>query len=175
MSKSSSKRLRVEKRKHRLLVGLRQVRSAILEAARAVRPQDEQVPFLGEWCIGDLLAHLVGWDVTNLQAAQEILDGHIPSFYSQHDKDWASYNRLLVARYKEDTHRQMIDAVGASFEGLLEYLHRLPAAEMFKDRGLRVGGYKVVIGRLIEVERKDEQEHLEQIRAFISSRLRDPD
>lgn len=146
-----------------------QVRTAILAMARQFNPNEVSRVFLGSWTILDLLAHLRGWDFTNLQAAQDILNGKLPDFYGQFDKDWASYNAKLITLYKEDTLEAMLAAVAESHASLIQYLFALSPEELFTDQGVRHGNYKVIISRLIEAEKRDERKHLEQIENFIRS------
>ena len=153
-----------------LLDEFSQVRAAILATARQLNPNEVARVFLGSWTILDLLAHLRGWDFTNLQAAQDILRGKLPDFYGQFDKGWASYNARLIALYKEDTLEAMLIAVAESHTRLIQYLLALSPEELLTDQGVRHGSYKVIISRLIEAEKRDERKHLEQIENFIRSR-----
>jgi len=166
----SAKRQSVEEKKIVLLDGLRQVRSEILAAAEQFRPGEEMVPFIGVWSLFDLLAHLAGWDVTNRQAAQEILAGKVPSFYAHHSKDWAVYNALLVDEYRKDTLAEMLSVVEQTQQELISYLEALPAKDLFADHGVRLGSYRVIISRLLEAERKDETRHLQQMVGFLDQR-----
>jgi len=70
-----------EEKKARLLNSLLNVRGRILAKASKLSSDDEDEVFLGTWSIKDLLAHLAGWDVTNLEAARDILKGELPGFY----------------------------------------------------------------------------------------------
>jgi hypothetical protein len=161
------KRISYEKKKKKLLDELRKVRREILLAARRVPHEARDIVFVGDWSILDMLAHLVGWDFANKQAAQEILDDRVPSFYSRQDKGWVSFNAELVSKHKQDSIEKMIASTEASHEELLHYLESLQYEELFRDQGVRKGTYKVIISRLMEVEKKDEIKHLEQIKQFL--------
>ena len=52
--------------------------------------------YVGKWSSREMLAHLVGWDETNIRAANEIMTERLPSFYEHMNKDWAKYNAKLV-------------------------------------------------------------------------------
>ncbi|NIM95894.1 MAG: ClbS/DfsB family four-helix bundle protein [Anaerolineales bacterium] len=169
MGKGKKSGHRLDKKKSVLLSGLVEVRASILDEARRIKPEDEERAFIGEWSINDLLAHIAGWDKTNLAAAREILQGEVPSFYAHYDKGWASYNAELVKTYKRGSLEAMIELVESTHRELVEYLEDLSPEDLFEDRGIRASGYKVTIGRLLDVERTDEEEHLAQIRSFISS------
>jgi hypothetical protein len=155
-----------EKAKSELLQGLIDVRSRILEAASDLPLGKQNEAFLGFWTIKDLLAHLIGWDDTNLEAAKSILAGALPAFYSSHDRDWASYNAQLVAKYKKDDLRELIDSTRISHRQLIAFLESIPASDFFEDKGVRARRYKVTIGRLMHVEMQDEGKHLAQIEAL---------
>ena len=129
----------------------------------------EDVHFVGFWAIRDLLAHLSGWDITNLEAAKEILEGKVPGFYASYDRDWASYNAKLVEKYKRGDLPTQLALISDTNRELLQFLETVPAEEMFRDQGIRHKGYKVILSRLLEVERQDEEEHLEQVQQFLES------
>lgn len=62
-------------RKQEIIAGLIVARQHILDAI-ADLPSDKQAEvFLGTWSIKDLLAHLVGWDFTNIEAVTDIRAG----------------------------------------------------------------------------------------------------
>jgi cytochrome P450 len=136
--------------------------------------KEEIIPFIGVWSLLDLLAHLAGWDVANLLAAQEVPEGKIPSFYAHYSKDWAEYNALLVSRYSKETLAEMLATVEDTHRQLLDHLERASAKTLFADHGVRVGSYRVIISRLLEAERKDEIRHLRQVVEFLDERRAQP-
>ena len=160
----------LDKKKTALLAGLRQVRSDIYSAALQSHPGEENIPFVGVWSLLDLLAHLAGWDITNRQAAQEILAGNLPTFYRYLGKDWADYNASLVSKYRVNSLTEMLAVMAKTHQALLADLETLPAQALFADHGVRRGSYRVIIGRLLEAERNDEVRHLQQIVEFINER-----
>ena len=166
----STNKTTVDEKKAALLAGLRQVRAEILAASRQLHPGEETITFLGTWALLDLLAHLAGWDDANRLAAQEVLAGKIPSFYNHHSKDWTDFNALLVGEYRLNNLPDMLDVVERTHRGLMDYLEKLPAKELFADHGVRVRGYRVIISRLLEAECKDETVHLGQIIGFLNTR-----
>jgi hypothetical protein len=169
MARKESKRLSAEEKKGNLLSDLVDVRERILKEASLFSPEMMEVCFVGTWAIRDLLAHLSGWDVTNLEAAKKILKGELPGFYAYHDPDWASYNALLVAKYKRDAFQVLLSLVEETHRELIHFLEEIPASEFFEDRGIRFKGYKVILSRLLDVEKQDEEIHLQQIKEFIES------
>jgi hypothetical protein len=169
MAKQIRKKRNAEEKKEQLLSDLIDVRRRIMLEASALPSQTADEIFLGSWSVKDLIAHLAGWDVTNLEAAKEILKGELPSFYAYHDRDWAYYNALLVAKYKRDDYQDLLFLVEQTHRQLIHFLEEIPASEFFEDRGIRFKGYKVILSRLLDVEKKDEEIHLQQIEEFVES------
>lgn len=156
-----------EEKKATLISNLNDTRSSILEAAASIPADRVDEAFVGSWGILELLAHLRGWDLTNIQAAKDILSGKVPDFYAESDKDWATYNAKLVSQHRQTDLRSMIDSVESSRSELVAVLNQLDANDIFGDHGVQQGRYKVTIARLIEADIKDGVEHLEQIRRFL--------
>lgn len=158
-----------EERKRRLLAELGEVRKRILDAASSLPRTARRVPYLGSWGVRELLAHLEGWDHTNARAAEELLHGRLPGFYRHADRDWRSYNSALVVRYGGKDYRSLVTSVRRSHRELLIQLREVTAEELWEDRGVRFRGWRVTIGRLMEAELKDEEEHLRQLVEFRGS------
>jgi hypothetical protein len=155
-----------EDKKQQVIAGLVDARSKILASVAALPPAQQDVVFLGEWSVKDLLAHLIGWDFANLEATKEVLAGKLPSFYAHHDHDWRTYNARLVAEHKREDFAALLEAVEDSHRQLEEYLRTVPAEEFGKDRGLRFRGWRVTITALLKAETSDERKHHEQIEEF---------
>jgi len=153
-------------RKDALIANLAEARKNILNAASALPAKQRDEIFLGSWSVKDLLAHLIGWDYTNIQAVKAILANKVPVFFSHYDKDWRTYNARLVTRYKLNNFRQLVRAVEKSHRDLITLLQSVPAKEFSKDRGLRSDGEKVTITRILQVELDDERVHHQQIVKF---------
>jgi hypothetical protein len=148
--------------KDRLITGLVVARRRVLDAACSLPPKQQGEVFLGTWSAKDLLAHLVGWDLSNRQAVQEILAGQKPGFWQHYDRDWQSYNARLIAQHKVDSFDRLVALAGDSHRSLIEYLGTVPAEEMLKRRS---------IATLLLAESRDENEHSEQLHAFHRARL----
>jgi hypothetical protein len=169
MSTDETTRPTPEEKKKDLIAGLEDVRDRIFREASAMPPQRRDVVFLGSWSIRDLLAHLAGWDATNLQAAKEILKGKLPKFLTYYDEDWATYNGQLITKYGRKKFSRLVALIEKTQQELIEYLKRVPPEEFDKDRDLRYEGYKVTLAWLLKAELRDEEEHLAQVLKFISS------
>ncbi len=158
-----------EEKKRTLLVGFVEGRRNLFSLAEQIHIRLQDQVFLGTWSIRDMLAHLIGWDYSNLEAIQAILSSRLPAFYGFIDKDWRSYNARLVDMYKKGDVPDLIQAGRVSMKVLVERLAELPANDIYKDHGVRYRGYKVTIARLVEAETKDEVVHLEQIQGFLAT------
>jgi hypothetical protein len=155
--------------RHDLLTHLITTRAAILHTTSQISPTAQNTIFLGVWTIKDLLAHLAGWDFTNLGAAMDIQSGKLPEFYARYDKNWKTYNAELVEKYKRDDFEELLALVRDSHSKSIEYLESVPAEAFEQDFGVRSGrGARVTIARLLQAELEDEQEHLRQIQDFMA-------
>jgi len=161
-----------EEKKTQLVADFIAARRTLLDAVAALPPTAQDEVFLGVWSVKDLLAHLVGWDVSNLAAAQAVLAGELPAFYAHRDRDWQTYNARLVAEYRRDDFGALVASVADSHRQLVEFLETVPAQALFQDRGVRFRGYKVTVARLIEADVKDGKVHHAQIEEFIDRRDR---
>ena len=157
-------------RKERVLRELVEARTAIEHAALGLTGSKEHEVFLGQWSCLDIVAHLIGWDHTNIAATSELLDGRLPSFYADHDADWRSYNARLVKRYRGPDLQLLLRKAEASHHELLALLDSLPSTEIIRDRGLKFRGWRVTIERLMLAEAKDEREHARQLAEFAGRR-----
>jgi hypothetical protein len=153
-------------RKDQTLSALAEARQNIFDAVSNISDQNQDLIFLGIWSVRDLLAHLVGWDYTNINAIKSMMKGEIPAFYKYRDGDWQTYNARLVKRYKRGSLQELLATAKNSHEQLLLVLQTIPPEIFNKDFGVRFHGYKVTIQRLLEAETKDEQIHYQQIIDF---------
>jgi len=158
-----------DERKTELIAGLQDVRERILALASTLSESNQEAVYLGIWSSKELLAHLAGWDETNLSAAREVLTGQIPSFYEHHNKDWSAYNARLVSKYGRDSFAELVALVRETHGRLIAFIRDLPASELWNDSGIRARGWKVTIGRLLEAERKDEEAHYGQLKRFVET------
>jgi len=164
-----TKSTKSETLKRELISNLTETRAAILHEASQLFPTAQDTIFLGVWSVKDLIAHLAGWDFTNLAAVRDVQAGKLPEFYTRYDKDWKTYNAELVAKYKRDDFEELLALVRDSHRQLIAYLETIPAEAFDKDFGVRSGrGTRVTVARLLEAEWKDEQMHLEQVRVFLA-------
>jgi hypothetical protein len=158
--------IQAQTRKDQIISGLIDTRNRILDAASELSPVEQDKVFLGIWSVKDLLAHLVGWDYANLEAAEKVLEGELPGFYAYEDRDWTTYNARLVAEHRREDFEELLASVKESHRKLINFLQTIPAEEFERDRNVRFRRYKVTISRLLQAEMKDEERHYQQIKAF---------
>ena len=162
---------KAQAKKEQLLAELRETRSSILKEAAVLSAKKQDMIFLGVWSVKDLLAHLAGWDYTNLDAIKAVLAGELPSFYEYHSRDWQTYNATLVEKYKRNSFKKLLVLVENSQQELIGFLQSVVPESYGKDFGVRFHGYKVTIQRLLEAEIKDEQVHCQQIKDFFNGKV----
>jgi hypothetical protein len=153
-------------RKDKTLSALTEARQKLLNAVSKISDEDQDVIFLGVWSIRDLLAHLIGWDHTNIDAIKSVMQNQVPAFYQYRDRDWQTYNAMLVKKYKRGSIRKLLTTTNNSHDKLIRFLRTIPPEVFNKDFGVRFRGYKVTIQRLVEADTKDVQIHYGQITAF---------
>ena len=149
---------------------LKEVRAAIVGAAAGLPPSLRRRPLCGRWDIRDVLAHLIGWDYTNVQAIGELRSGRVPSFYDHYDPGWASFNASLVEQYRIEDWEMLLEALHASQRAVFDVLDAVPEPELNHDYGVRRRGKRVTIAGILGAAVRDEREHLAQIRALVPSR-----
>ena len=157
---------KAQTKKDTIISDLIETRRRILDTASSLSPNEQDESFLGVWSVRDLVAHLAGWDITNLEAARAILAGQLPSFYSHYDRDWRTYNARLVAEHRRDNFADLLSSVEDSHRRLIDYLKTIPAEEFDKDREVRFKRYRVTIARLLQAEIDDEKTHHAQVEEF---------
>lgn len=159
-------RVAADEKKQQLLGEVKAAREEIVWLAATWPPHRQDAVFLGNWSVKDLLAHLIGWDFANLQAMQDILADQLPQFYAHHDRDWRTFNALLIGDHKRGGVPDLIQGAGQSHRALLSFLANIPADEFDRDGGIRFKGWKVTIARLLQAEVSDERTHAAQLKAF---------
>lgn len=166
MQAGEKRKRKEDDQKQALILGLRDVRERILSLASALPTAKRDQVFLDSWSCRELLAHLAGWDETNLLAASEVLSGSLPGFYAYRDKDWGSFNAMLVEKYRRDDFDDLLRLVRETHGRLLAHLQEVPAQAMWQDYGIRAKGWIVTVGKLLEAERRDEEVHFLQLKEF---------
>ncbi|MCK6540260.1 MAG: ClbS/DfsB family four-helix bundle protein [Anaerolineales bacterium] len=159
---------KAQAKKEWIIGEMQRVRSELLTEVAGLSRRERDTVFLGIWSVRDLLAHLAGWDFANLDAAKSIIAGRLPSFYEHHDRDWQTYNAMLVRKYRRNTFREIRAILKGSQQKLVDHLQTIPPEDFNRDFGVRFRGYKVTIERLLEADVKDVRIHRQQIVDFFS-------
>jgi hypothetical protein len=158
----------VNDHKEDILNELTAARQSILCEINKLSPAQVDEPCIGTWSVKDLIAHLVGWDFTNLQAVQEILAGKRPSFLQHYDRDWQTYNASLVAQYRRESIQEAMTEVEASHAELVGYLLSLPAGDLMDGKSPKELGRPVTIRNLLRSEAGDERKHAADLQAYFN-------
>jgi len=158
-------------RKEEITEGLGQARQRILEIAAGLPLGIQNDVFLGSWHIKDLLAHLIGWDYTNISAVTDILTGMAPRVFEHWDPDWASYNAVLVEKHGEEDMTKLLQVIQRSHQELIEFVSQIPAEDIGKDFGIRSpDGTNINPEWWLQYEIDDEGRHLQQIKDWLQGR-----
>lgn len=156
-------------RKQAIIAGLIAARQHIVDAVADLPSDKQDDVFLGTWSIKDVLAHLVGWDVTNIEAITDIRAGQPPRVFQQWDPEWAQYNAELVRKYKRDHFIELLDALQTSHAALIAFVRTVPDDDFEKDYGIRSpGGRIITVAWFLQFEIEDEGRHYQQIQAWLN-------
>ena len=145
------------------------MREALLREADAVPAERRTTPFVGQWNLIDVLAHLVGWDYTNINAIEELKAGTMPAFYRHYDPGWASYNRQLIDRYGSGDWQALRASIEQSQAAVVAMLRLLTPEELAREVSEPGRGRPVSLGGILHAAISDERQHLMQISAFLGS------
>lgn len=152
--------------KQMIIDDLAAARNTLLAAVRDLPPDSRDATCIGIWTIKELVAHLIGWDFTNLQAVKEILAGQRPSFFQHYDTDWRSYNARLVETYRIEPLEALLESAVASHQQLVAFLQGLPPAVILEGKSPKEQGRVITIRRLLNAEAQDERKHCAQVQAY---------
>jgi hypothetical protein len=156
-------------RKEEIINGLVEARKRIIETASKLPSEAQNQVFLGTWNIKDLLAHLIGWDYTNIEAVTDIRSAISPRAFEYWDPDWKKYNATLVETHKNEKMAKLLLAIQISHQTLIDFLAEIPAEDIEKDFGIRSpDGTHITAEWWLQYEIDDEGRHLKQIQDWIA-------
>ena len=161
---------KAQAKKEQTISEMQRVRAELLTEVAALSRKERDTIFLGIWSVRDMLAHLAGWDYANLAAAKNILAGKLPAFYEHKDRDWQTFNAMLVKKYKSNNFRELRATVKRSQKKLVDFVQALPPEDFNRDFGVRYRGYKVTVQRLLEADIKDVRTHHQQVVDFFGKK-----
>jgi hypothetical protein len=125
-----------------LVEDLVSARSAVLEAVDLLPASYMDEIFLGSWSVKDLLAHLVGWDVTNLQAVQGMLSALLAEVDDSHRQLVAflrglGAEELVNGKARNERGNTVTIRTLLRAEASDELKHARQVSEFFAQRSLR--------------------------------------
>jgi hypothetical protein len=142
-------------------------RRLLLDAIRDVPPELRRKPFVGKWSLHEVVAHLIGWDKTNVSTVDSILAGRLPAFYERFEPNWESLNDDLVAENLNDDWDALMTTLEASQAAALAKMRSVPPDELTKP-GPLWRKRQVTIAGVIRAATRDEHEHLGQVRGLLA-------
>jgi hypothetical protein len=152
----------------RLLAEFNRVRANLIEAASAVPPGLRNEPLVGAWDVGDVVAHTVGWDYTNIDALPDFAAGRLPAFFARYDADWAAINAGLVATYRLEDWEALLASVVESGQAFTAAMRSLRDVDL--DNVALWGKRRITLRGMMRSVSRDESAHVAQIRALITKR-----
>jgi uncharacterized damage-inducible protein DinB len=150
-----------------LIDAFEEQRRLLLDSIRAVPPEMRKEPFVGKWSLHEVVAHLIGWDRTNVSTVDSILAGQLPAFYERFEPNWESFNDDLVAQNDNEDWDELMTALEASQAAALARLRALPPEALTRP-GPVWRTRQVTIAGVIRSATRDEHEHLGQVRGLLA-------
>ncbi len=118
---------------------VRRLRASVATFTAYIRALPDEV-FLrrfGEWAPRDVVAHLIGWNHSTLQAIDQIQRGEMPPYISDIPNDFANVNAASVRGYPSTDKAELLAELERSAEELLAALARLAPDAWMRDFGAR--------------------------------------
>jgi hypothetical protein len=123
------------------------------------------------WAPRDVVAHLIGWNRTLLQASRSILVGQTPAYYSDAPNDYRTINAGLVERYPSRSKDELLGELDGSMKDLDAYLVDLPASELSSDhRVTHYTGQPATVGKVIRSLASEYENHKRQTTDWLMAR-----
>jgi hypothetical protein len=98
--------------RRRILVELERERNQLLRNIETCRIRDIDRPFIGEWSLKDIVAHVASWEAEVVTAFRELAEGKRPALFDFDTSRRDSWNQDHVERMRE-----------VNFFGVMERLH----------------------------------------------------
>ena len=141
--------------------------AARAELLTAIAGLDEatmaSLPVVGMWTIKEVLAHLAGWAVWDLETIRQIQSGGQPDFAAL--QDVKSFNDRNVAERRGWTVAEILDELDTARTALEELLMAMPEEDIFQVGKYR-GPHCENLANWLRVAREHEAEHAVQFRAW---------
>jgi hypothetical protein len=158
-------------RKGEIIAGLIEIRKQIVDTVSGLSAEQQDEVFVGSWSCKDLLAHLAGWDYTNIDAVKDVRAGKTPRVFEHWEPNWVSYNAELIRKYKRDDFTELLAVIKESHQALIEYIRKIPSIDIERDFGIRSpDGTNITAEWFLQFEIEDEGRHYDQIIEWLKGR-----
>ena len=132
---------------------------------RAVAALDEDV-FLGElgrWTPRDIVAHLIGWNLSVIEGSQQIQRGELPFYDVEPGENYANVNAALVREHVSTNRVELLNELRDSAEELASFLRSLDTSSWENDYGVRHGDEVLTIRGTVDDLIADYEHHRRQL------------
>ena len=127
--------------------------------------QMNQPGAVGVWSVKDVLAHIAFWERYMIGILRAVARGETPQLEAEDETE--RRNASVVAQYYLRPLATVIADWHAAREELLEELAALSAADLHDPSRFRWNEGRPLIGRIMANAYEHEQEHIDQIRAWM--------
>jgi len=125
------------------------------------------LPISGVWTLRQVLAHIDGWAVWDLEAIRAIQQGSSPDLSAIQDVD--VFNNCLVAQRKEWSVDRILAEMQETLTAMQELVRSMSDQHLF-DAGPFRGPYWENLAEWLQVAWEHEEEHAAQIQAWRGQR-----
>ncbi len=144
-----------------VMKSLSEARTALLDAVEGLSEAEMiTLPVAGPWTMREILAHVSGWAVWDLDTIKRILAGENLDLSVIQDVD--SFNARLVADRSNWSLTQILAEMANTQIKMQELLDRLSDKELF-GAGLFPGPYWNNLAEWLQIAWEHEEEHVAQI------------
>lgn len=155
-------------RKQDLLHKLRVARTHLLQVLSGLPdPERETVLLTDEWTARDILAHLAGWAVWDLDATQQMIKTGSADFSAVIDVD--AFNARCVADRSNRTWEQLVDEMEQAQAEWVKLLSALSDEDLFVSARFGSPEWKT-LADWVQIALEHEAEHARTIQAWLESR-----
>lgn len=132
------------------MVELERERNQLLRNIETCRIRDIDRPFIGEWSLKDIVAHVASWEAEFVTALRELREGKHPALLDFDRSELDAWNLDHIERMREINFFAVLDQLMGNRERLLSEL------ALVDDETIGAPGthHNRLIGRLIDHDRK---------------------
>jgi hypothetical protein len=133
--------------------------------ARLTVAQMNQAGAVGAWSVKDVLAHIAFWERYGTGVVKAALRGETPQLDAEDSTE--SRNASVVAQYYLASMGAVIASWNEAREELLDQIEELSEADLNDPERFAWNEGRTLLERIASNSYEHEQEHIEQIRAWI--------